>query len=87
MVVKVRLSDFVGGLQPRHRRFVEEYVRDWNATAAYKRAGYQATGHGAESNASRLCRRPDVAAAVDAIAAHVDAEVEKASRGESSASC
>ncbi len=72
--MKVRLSDFVGDLQPQHRRFVEEYVRDWNATAAYKRAGYRAIGHSAETNASRLCRRPDVASAVQAIVAHVNAE-------------
>jgi phage terminase small subunit len=50
-------------MHPRHARFVEEYARDWNATAAYKRAGYRARGHAAEVNASRLRRRPDVAAA------------------------
>ena len=50
-------------LRPRHKRFVEEYVKDWNATAAYRRAGYRARGHAAESNASRLRKRPDVAAA------------------------
>jgi phage terminase small subunit len=38
-------------LRPRHQRFVEEYARDWNATAAYKRAGYRALGHAADVNA------------------------------------
>ena len=59
-----------------HQRFVEEYARDWNATAAYKRAGYRARGHGAEVNASRLRRRPDVAAAVGVAVADCLAAVE-----------
>jgi len=46
---------------------VEEYAKDWNATAAYKRAGYRARGHSAEVNASRLHHRPDVAAACRAM--------------------
>jgi hypothetical protein len=29
-------------LRPRHRRFVEEYAKDWNATAAYKRTRHRA---------------------------------------------
>lgn len=28
------------GLNPRQRRFVQEYIKDLNATSAYKRAGY-----------------------------------------------
>lgn len=48
----------------QHQRFVEEYLRDFNATAAYKRAGYSARGHVAEANASRLKRHPDVARAI-----------------------
>jgi phage terminase small subunit len=53
-------------LRPQHQRFVDECARDWNATAAYKRAGYRAMGHSAEVNASRLRRRPDVANALTA---------------------
>ena len=49
-----------------HQRFVDEYVRCGIASAAYQRAGYRARGHAAEANASRLRRRPDVAAAVQA---------------------
>jgi phage terminase small subunit len=51
----------------QHQRFVDEYAKDGNATAAYKRAGYRATGHSAEVNASRLAHRPDVAAAAKAL--------------------
>jgi phage terminase small subunit len=57
-------------LRPQHQRFVDECARDWNATAAYKRAGYRATGHAAEVNASRLRRRPDVATALNARLEH-----------------
>lgn len=69
---KVDLS----ALRPRHRRFVEEYARDYNLTAAYKRAGYRARGHAAEANASRLHRRPDVAAACAAVHAEIIAALE-----------
>jgi phage terminase small subunit len=51
-------------LASRQLRFVHEYAVDWNATAAYKRAAYKATGHAAEVNASRLLKRAHVAAAV-----------------------
>jgi phage terminase small subunit len=65
MLVKVGFS----ALRPWHRRFVEEYAKDWNATAAYKRAGYRARGHSADVNASRLRNRPDVAAALAVVLA------------------
>lgn len=48
----------------RHERFAQEYLKDLNATAAYKRAGYKATGNGAEVSACRLLARPEVAARV-----------------------
>jgi hypothetical protein len=64
------------GLKLKHQRFIEEYARDWNATAAYRRAGYRATGHSAEANASRLMRRPDVAAAVKALSEQQRAEIQ-----------
>jgi phage terminase small subunit len=41
-------------LSPRQLRFVEEYLKDCNATAAYKRAGYRGQGRSAENAASRL---------------------------------
>jgi phage terminase small subunit len=31
-------------LNPRHQRFVDEYLLDLNAADAYRRAGYKAAG-------------------------------------------
>ena len=54
------------GLTPMRERFVQEYLVDCNATAAYKRAGYKGQGNVAEVNAYRLLRSAKVAAAVQA---------------------
>ena len=51
-------------LAPKQQRFVEEYLVDLNATAAYKRAGYVAKGNAAEVSASQLLRNPKVADAI-----------------------
>lgn len=51
-------------LTSKQRRFVQEYLIDLNATAAYKRAGYKGHGNVAEVNAHRLLRHAQVAAAV-----------------------
>lgn len=48
----------------KQQRFVDEYLRDLNATAAYKRAGYAAQGNAAEVNAARLLRNAQVQTAV-----------------------
>lgn len=48
-------------LTPKQQRFVDEYLIDLNATAAYKRAGYVAEGNSAEVNASRLLSNAKVA--------------------------
>lgn len=48
-------------LTPKQQRFADEYLTDLNATAAYKRAGYSATGNSAESMASQLLRNVKVA--------------------------
>jgi phage terminase small subunit len=45
-------------------RFVEEYLIDLNATAAYRRAGYAAKGNAAEVNAARLLRNAKVQEAI-----------------------
>jgi phage terminase small subunit len=42
------------GLNPKQQRFAAEYCVDLNATAAYRRAGYNARGNAAEACASRL---------------------------------
>lgn len=52
------------GLSPKQQRFVDEYLVDLNATAAYRRAGYVARGNAAEVNAARLLRNAQVQAAV-----------------------
>jgi phage terminase small subunit len=50
-------------LTARQRRFVAEYVRDFNGRHAAVRAGY--TEHSALHNVSQLMRRPEVRAAVE----------------------
>lgn len=49
-------------MNPRQKRFVEEYLVDLNATAAAKRAGYSAKS--ATTRGYRLLQNPAVAAAV-----------------------
>lgn len=53
------------GLSARQQRFVDEYMIDLNASAAYQRAGYVAQGNAAEANASRLIRNAKVAIAIN----------------------
>lgn len=54
-------------LTPKQQRFVEEYLVDLNATAAYKRAGYACKNdNAAAASASALLRNPKI---VEAIAA------------------
>ena len=42
------------GLSVKQQVFVQEYLIDLNATAAYKRAGYKGTGRTAANAASRM---------------------------------
>lgn len=51
-------------LNPKQTLFVQEYLIDLNATAAYKRAGYKAQGHIAEVSASEILSKPEVAKAI-----------------------
>ena len=44
-------------LNPRQIRFAEEYVIDFNATAAYQRAGYTATGESGRSVCFEAAKR------------------------------
>lgn len=53
-------------LAAKQQCFVEEYLIDLNATAAYRRAGYRARGNSAEASAAKLLRHPKVAAAITA---------------------
>lgn len=51
-------------LTEKQKRFVDEYLIDLNATAAYKRAGYATTGNGASVNASRLLANAKIQQAI-----------------------
>ena len=59
----------IGGLQgaltAKQERFVQEYLIDLNATAAYKRAGYKGMGRVAENAASRMLGNVGVKAAIE----------------------
>jgi phage terminase small subunit len=64
-------------LTPKQQRFVEEYVVDGNATAAYKRAGYRAkTDKVAAANAAALLANHKVAAAIAAARGDLTARAE-----------
>jgi len=52
-------------LTEKQQRFVEEYLVDLNATAAYQRAGYKATGGAARADASRLLTNANVQQAIE----------------------
>lgn len=51
-------------LTAKQRAFVFEYLKDFNATAAYQRAGYASTGKAAESASSRLLSNVKVGEAI-----------------------
>lgn len=51
-------------MAPKVLRFIDEYLVDLNGSAAYKRAGYKATGNSAEVNARRLLRNAQVSAEI-----------------------
>lgn len=53
-------------LNAKQLRFVAEYLIDLNASAAYKRSGYKATGKSADSAGARLLAQVEVRAAIDA---------------------
>ena len=49
------------GLNERQKAFCEEYLNDYNATAAYRRAGYNvSTEMSAAVSASQLLRQPKI---------------------------
>jgi phage terminase small subunit len=50
-------------MKEQHRRFVEEYMKDFDATNAAMRVGYARTS--AYANSYRLLRHPEIAAAVE----------------------
>lgn len=50
-------------LTPKHQRFVDEYLVDLNASAAYRRAGYASKN--ADVDGPKLLGNPGIAAAVE----------------------
>lgn len=54
-----------GELTARHKRFIEEYVKDCNGTEAYLRAGYSCTRKSAGVAASGLLAKPQIRAILD----------------------
>jgi phage terminase small subunit len=62
---QTRVARRTNTLTARQQRFVEEYLIDLNATAAYRRAGYAAkTDNAAFASASALLRNLKIAAAI-----------------------
>lgn len=53
-------TDSKTGLQEQQQRFADEYLIDFNASAAYQRAGYRAKGAAAHNAASRLLGHANV---------------------------
>lgn len=51
-------------LTAKQRAFVNEYLVDLCASAAYRRAGYRARGNSAEVSSVKLLRNPKIAAAI-----------------------
>jgi phage terminase small subunit len=49
-----------GELTPRHKLFIEEYVKDCNGTEAYLRAGYKCSRKSAGVAASALLAKPEI---------------------------
>ena len=47
---------------PRHEKFIQEIAKGKSQGEAYKDAGYDAEGHGAESAGNRLLKKEEVAA-------------------------
>lgn len=51
-------------LSDKHKKFVDEYMKDMNATAAYLRAGYKCSEASARVNASKLLTNPNIASEI-----------------------
>ena len=60
-------------MDPRHRRFVLEYIQDLDATAAARRSGY--SPRFAKNTGYRLMQRPDIQAAIAEAQAALEREL------------
>lgn len=65
-----------GKLTDKQARFVEEYLVDLNATAAYLRAGYKCSEDAARINASKLLTNTNISQAVQTALAERSARTE-----------
>lgn len=64
-------------MTPKQQRFVEEYLVDLNATAAYQRAGYTAKNPNvAGVEAHKLLKNPKITAEIDAARAKLSEKTE-----------
>ena len=64
---QAQLDELEQALSPKMRAFAHEYVKDFNATEAALRAGYGKTREAAAVTGSRLRRKPEVRALIDAL--------------------
>lgn len=53
-------------LSDKQQRFCEEYLKDFNATAAYLRAGYKCSEASARASASKLLTNPNIQEYIEA---------------------
>jgi phage terminase small subunit len=60
-------------MDPRHRRFVLEYIQDLDATAAARRAGY--SPRSAKNTGYRLMQRPEIQQAIAEAQADLEREL------------
>lgn len=61
------IDELAKQLTPQERRFAQEYLRDYNATEAAIRAGFQGTRPAAANKGSKLLRREPVREYIDAL--------------------
>lgn len=63
-------------LSDKQRQFCREYLKDFNATAAYLRAGYDCSSETARRNASRMLTNADIQAYLSQLRTEVSSRTE-----------
>lgn len=64
-IAEGRTQEVLDNMTPRQKNFVEEYLVDYNATAALKRAGYLVADSNAKKYASELMDHPAIRCAIN----------------------